>query len=124
MNFDMEKYFKLIILFLIISFSTSCSGQDCNTIDNNFSSYQSALKIIKSSKFKTSDNCDTSESSWIYSAKYFSCDEKTGFLLIETKSKTYIHKEVPIEKWSEFKKAQSFGKYYNQNIKSRFQLIL
>lgn len=113
-----------LILFLIIALSTSCSGQDCNTLKTTFDSYQSAIKIIKSSEFKISDNCDTSKSSWIYDADYFSCDGDTGFLVLETKSKTYIHKEVPIGKWNEFKKAESFGKYYNQNIKNRFRLVL
>lgn len=120
----MKIYFKLIILFLAILLSTFCSRQDCSTIKNNFNSYQSALKTIKSSEFKISDNCNTSKSSWIYNAEYFSCDKETGFLLITTKSKTYIYKEVPIEKWNEFKKAESFGKYYNQNIKNRFLLVL
>lgn len=120
----MLKIFNLIILFISFLTFTSCNGQDCNTIQNDFDSYKSALKTIKSSNFQISENCDTSKSSWIYNAEYFSCNKKTGFLLIKTKSKTYIHKEVPIEKWNEFKKGESFGKYYNKNIKNRFQLIL
>ena len=120
----MQKYFTLTIMFFTISLSSSCSGQDCNTIKTDFDSYQSALKIIKSSDFNISDNCDTSKSSWIFNAEYFSCDKESGFLLIATKSRTYIHKEVPIETWNEFKRAESFGKYYNRNIKSHFQLVL
>ncbi|WP_367997935.1 KTSC domain-containing protein [Zobellia uliginosa] len=120
----MLKNCKHIIPFLLILFSTSCSGQDCKTINDNFVSYENALKVIKSADFSYSDDCNTSKSSWINDAKYYSCDNKTGYLLLETKSKTYIHKKIPIEKWNDFKKAESFGKYYNRNIKGRFQLVL
>lgn len=124
MNFNIKKYFKLFLLIFTFFISSSCSGQDCKVLKNNFDTYESALKIIKSSDFKIYENCDTSKSTWIYNAEYFSCNKKTGFLLIKTKLKTYIHKEVPIGKWNEFKRAKSFGSYYNRNIKSRFQLIL
>lgn len=120
----MRKKIKHIIPFLLILFSTSCSGQDCKTLNENFNNYESALKVIKSADFSFSDNCNTNKSSWIENAKYYSCDNKTGYLLLETKSKTYIHKKVPIERWNDFKKAESFGNYYNRNIKNRFQLVL
>ncbi|MCM4171605.1 KTSC domain-containing protein [Arenibacter sp. TNZ] len=120
----MIKYFKLIILSFSLFLLNSCIGQDCSRIDKTFGTYQNALKIIKSSDFNLIDDCNTSRSSWIYNAEYFSCDGKTGFLIIETKSRTYIHEKVPIEIWNEFKKAESFGKYYNLNLKSRFGLIL
>ncbi len=120
----MKQKFKFILLILTVLLLTTCTGQDCSKIDNDFESYKTALKIIKASEFKITEICDTSKSSWIYNAKYYSCNGITGFFLIETKSKTYIHPEVPIEKWNEFKKTESFGKYYNQNIKNRFQLLL
>lgn len=119
----MRKNIKLIIPFLLVLFSTSCSGQNCKTLNDNFTNYENALKVIKSADFSFYDNCNTSKSSWIENAKYYSCDNEIGYLLLKTKSKTYIHKKVPIEKWSEFKKSESFGKYYNQNIKKRFQLV-
>jgi hypothetical protein len=120
----MRENIKLIIPLLLILFTTSCSGKDCKTLNDNFANYESALKVIKSDDFSFSDNCNTNKSSWIENAKYYSCDNKTGYLLLKTKSKTYIHKNVPIEKWNEFKKAESFGKYYNRNIKNHFQLVL
>lgn len=82
------------------------------------------MELIKSSHFKFSDKCNTSSSSWILNAEYFSCDKETGFLLLTTKTTTYIHQDVPIEIWKEFKRAESFGTYYNQHIKGRFQLEL
>ncbi len=120
----MTKFFKVTILSISILLSNSCGRQDCNNLDKTYDSFESAKKIIKSSDFKYSDNCDTSKSSWIYDSEYLSCDGKTGFLIIETKSRTYIHQQVPIEIWNEFKKAKSFGKFYNRNLKGRFRLTL
>lgn len=119
----MYKFFKNCILLFVFVIMLSCSGQNCNEITDNFSSYQSALKIIKMSEFNISDSCDTSKSSWIYDAEYYSCDGESGFLLLTTKTKIYIHKNVPIKVWNEFKKAESFGSFYSGNIKNRYQLV-
>jgi hypothetical protein len=120
----MIKFSKFIVLTFSFLLLNSCGEQDCDTLDKTFDTYKSALNIIKSADFKFTDDCNTSKSSWIYHAEYFSCNGKTGFLIIETKSQTYIHDEVPIEIWNEFKKAESFGKYYNRNLKGRFRLTL
>jgi len=120
----MKSIVKLSFIISILTFNISCGGKDCNLIDGNFDSYKHAMQVIKSSDFEFSDHCDTSKSSWIYSAEYYSCDGKTGYFIIETKSKNYIHSEVPIEMWYEFKNADSFGKYYNRRIKGRFRLTL
>jgi len=102
----------------------SCGGKDCSLLNDSFDNYKNALQAIKSSDFKFSDECDTSKSSWIYNAEFYSCDGKTGYFIIETKSKNYIHNGVPIGKWNEFKNADSFGKYYNRNLKGRYRLAL
>ena len=110
---------KTIPLFLFI-FSTllySCSNQNCNKLPANFSSYEEALTQIESSSFKIEESVNTSKSSWIRSASYYSCDGKKGYLLIETDSKTYIHKNIPLSVWEGFKEADSFGRFYSLKIK-------
>src|SRR5680860_1106637 len=107
----MTKFYKVSVLFLLMAIAISCGGQDCNLIDNSFESYQNALQTIESSDFKFSDDCNTSKSSWIHDAEYYSCDVNTGFLIVKTKTNNYVHKNVPIKIWNEFKNADSFGKY-------------
>jgi len=120
----MDKIFKIIILVSFISSFVCCKGQNCEILDDNFESYKVAIQTLKSTKFNFSEKLNTSKSSWIYDAEYYSCDGENGFLLITTKTKTYIHRNVPIKIWNEFKKAESFGSFYSGNIKSRYQLIL
>ena len=62
----------LILLFLTI---TSFSYQDCNELSYSFSSYPRALSEIKSTDFKLEDSVNTSRSSGIESAIFFSCDK-------------------------------------------------
>ena len=103
-------------------FIVSCSKKNCSDINYNFSSYNNAIEIVQNSSFAIEEKVDT-DSSWIDSIEYYSCDEVSGYLIINTKKdKSYIHKNVPILVWNEFKKADSFGKFYNQNIKSNYYL--
>lgn len=120
----MTRFFKLSFIFSILAIGISCGDKDCSLLNESFDDYENALQAIKSSDFKFSDDCDTSKSSWIYDAEFYSCDGKTGYLIIETKSKKYIHSGVPIGTWNEFKNADSFGKYYNRNLKGRYRLTL
>lgn len=123
MNFDM-KLKKYLLLSLIGLLSISCNSQNCSELKDDFTSYEQAKKSIEITKFDFSDKCNTSISSWILGAEYYSCDNKSGYFLIETKKKTYIHKDLPKEIWNEFKKADSFGKFYNSRIKGKYQLII
>lgn len=115
---------KYLLSVLLINLLTSCSGQKCTEIPNSFNTYADAKQIITSYKFIFKDNANTSKSSWIRSAEYFSCDNKFGYLLFKTDRQEYIHQNVPIEIWKSFKQAASFGEYYNRNIKNRYRLEL
>jgi hypothetical protein len=122
----------LIFCFIITSceqnqFSNSIVSyevNDCNSLQTNFSSYSEAINIIESTKFTLTDNVNTSHSSWIRGATFYSCDENFGYFVIKTDKNVYIHKDLPISIWNNFKNASSLGSYYNNNIKNRYQLNL
>lgn len=128
----MQNYFLIntskvrtnLFVFLLFGLTISCQGQDCTKLNSDFATYESAMKEIKSTEFRLLDNCDTSKSSWISGVEFRSCDKQYGFFILSTKKKTYIHTKVPIELWNEFKKAESFGKFYNSRIKGKYQLII
>ena len=113
----------LITLGLLIIFQNTFS-QDCNRIPTSFVNYDQALAQVKSASFRIKENVNTSKSSWIRSAIYYSCDSRKGFLIIKTDDREYIHQDVPIEIWNGFKNATSFGKYYDSYIKRRYKVVL
>lgn len=116
---------RLIIIPLLSVVVFYCNAQDCNKLPASFSSYSQAITLVQSSTFKIQEAANTSSSSWITSANYYSCDGKTGYLIYTTnRGYQYIHKEVPIEVWEEFKNAPSKGSYYDYKIKHRYHLRL
>lgn len=120
---NISKMRKNLFAFLIIGLTISCQSQDCTKLNTDFATYESALKKIKSTEFNLLDNCNNTKSSWILETEFRSCDKQYGFFLLATRKKTYIHKKVPIELWNEFKKAESFGEFYNLRIKGKYQLV-
>ena len=110
--------YLLSIFFLII---ISCND-NCDSIGENFISYDEAITVVRATDFSIEEKVDT-DSSWIDSIEYYSCDKTSGYLIVNTKKgKSYIHKNVPIQVWNEFKNADSFGRFYNQNIKGNYYL--
>ena len=117
---------NLFLLIVIILYSCSKEKQnisDCSEIKLPFTTYKEATNTVNSVDFNFTDEGYTSKSSWIRSAKYYSCDGKMGYMVYTTDKKEYIHLDVPIETWEEFKNAESFGRYYNNNIKHKYRLI-
>jgi len=113
------------VLYLLLTlFVFSCKGQSCENLKDSFKTFKEAQFSILETKFSLEDSLDTSKSSWIKEANYFSCDDEFGYLILETSTKKYIFKKVPLKVWEGFKKADSFGKYYSQSIRGKYQFIL
>lgn len=118
---------KHIFIYLILLFPPllGCGQRiDCNSLPPHYNSYEQALKEITHADFKLHQTCNTSSSSWIRAAEYYSCDGQTGFFLFKTDKRWYIHDEVPISVWNGFKAANSRGSYYNHNIKKKYRLVV
>lgn len=103
---------------------SSCNSQDCSNIPSSFKSYDEAVTEVKGSSFQIEDQVNTSQSSWIRGASYYSCNGEKGYLILKTDDEEYIHQDVPIEIWRGFPNASSFGSYYVGSIKGRYSLRL
>lgn len=97
---------------------------DCNNLPTKYSSYDEAIQLITTTTFKINESVNTSRSSWIRGANYYSCDGLYGFLIIKTDRNDYIHSNVPISVWEGFKNANSFGSYYDHYIKFQYRFKL
>jgi len=113
------------VILYAICISRVCYSQNCNTIPSHVQTYESVIFWIRDSNFKLSEKVNTPNSSWIRKAEYYSCDEKTGYLIfLTTKGKKYIHKGVPIYLWNNFKKSNSHGEFYNDYIRGKYRFSL
>ena len=114
-----------VITFLSFTiFLTSCGGVNCGKLPKTYSSYREAIKTIQAAHFNIQETINTSKKSWIQDASYYSCDGKVGFFIFKTHGREYIYSDVPITAWEGFKKARSFGSYYDHRIKHRYHFIL
>jgi len=116
---------KAIVSILFIAIFGICNGQDCNDLPNAFKSYKIAITRIEGTEFLFTDKLPPNSSTWILSADYYSCDNRTGFFIYSTaKGEEYIHQGVPISIWKEFKSSRSKGSYYDYGIKGKYKLQL
>lgn len=109
---------------MIATVIPACDSPNCTDLNDNFTSYQQAKRSIKNTKFTFQDVCNTSTSSWVEGAEYYTCDNATGYLLLRTQRKEYIHRNVPMDVWLEFRETASFGRFYNSKIKGKYQLVI
>jgi hypothetical protein len=114
---------KTIFFLFLIGITPVCYSQTCNQLPTSFNSYKEAVKRIETATFKISESVNTSKSSWIRSAHYYSCEGKLGYFIFTTDTNKYIRKDVPIEVWNRFKAATSFGSFYDTYIKYKYQLL-
>lgn len=63
------------------------------------------------------DSLDTSKSSWIENAWY---DTKNEYMIINLSGTNYHYCGLPSHIWLSFKEADSFGSYFNSNIKEKY----
>ncbi len=112
------------LLFILLFPLLSCQGQDCSKLPATFQSYDQAVELVRSSEFKIDETVNTSKSSWIRGAEYYSCDGITGFFILTTDKQDYIYRDMPVEIWEGFKNADSFGSYYNSHIKGKWLMEL
>jgi hypothetical protein len=117
---------KQISFFLLVCLliSNQSKSQSCNNLPDKFYSYSEAINKIQNTSFEFTDKLPYGKSSWIMTANYYSCDSQFGYLVYSTKQgNRYIHENVPINVWYEFKNASSSGSYYGNYIKGRYRFV-
>lgn len=115
---------KQLIVFLFIIFHLGIFGQNCSNAPNHFDSYEEAEEFVYSHEFEFSKTCNTSSSSWITCAKWYSCDGVTGYFLICIGQKTYLHTGLPLYIFQNLCNSTSIGSYYDTYIRGRYRLYV
>ena len=118
------KGWVLLLVFALGLPFISFSQRNCNDLPGQFSTYSQALYEVRNAKFSYSDQMNTSKSSFITGASYFSCDGKSGYMIIRLNNKDYIHQGLPKHVWLSFKRAESLGSFYSKNIRYNYRFKL
>ena len=119
----MWQRIKILFVFTVLISNIAC-GRVCSDLPMQYTSYNEALYTVKQTTFLFIDEIGLLNSSWIISLKYYSCDRISGFMIIGTKEREYIHQAVPIQIWKQLKEAVSKGSFYNKVFKGKYQLTL
>lgn len=103
---------KLIVLFLVSIFVfSSCTQQ--NFVDIKYRDDDVDIS--------TFEKLNTASSSWIYGAWY---DEENEYMVINLEGVYYHYCEMPEDKWEDFEVADSFGDYYSESIRGKYDCRL
>lgn len=125
----------LIIVALIIlpaisiaqvkhNFEMEPSNTNCDDLPGQFDSADKAIKTVESSKFRFQQSVKISRYRSPRSAVYYSCDGKSGYLVVEeSDSVRLIYSQIPEEVWDQFVNTNDPIYYYTKKIKSAYEPI-
>lgn len=121
LNFSVLRF--LLLVFPILSFlsCTADAQQSCEELEEKYVDADGMVDLLDQTSFSISEQFNTSQSSWIKSASYYSCDGAKGYFVLRTYKKVYLYKDVPKDLWIRFKQADSLGSFYNRQIKGRYE---
>lgn len=119
---DIGDFEDLEVLFTPTIIRTKLTTKhDCDDIPQMFTNFEEALEFVRGLDWTYSDDA-TFEGSWINSAEYYSCDRKTGFFIMCTDGKCYIHDYVEMEVWEGIKGTLKPGSYYHKYMRDKYQM--
>jgi len=126
---NMKKFLLLILVIVLLTgCATNAKNQDSTvsevqpeakeevTFEHHYINikYRDVPVDIGHPRF---EYLDTSKSSFVKGAWY---DEDNSYMIINLQGTYYHYCGLPSNIWSSFKKADSFGTYYNKYIKSNY----
>ena len=115
------RYLSVMTGLVCLFYFSACMPTNCSKLDAGNLGADEMVFEIEEIDFGYHDIADTSESSWIRAAKYYSCDGEFGYFMLETDDKVYLHKDVPLRLWHGFKRANSYGRFYNDQLKGKYE---
>ena len=83
----------LLILLFTLLIMPGYSQSNCESLNNyDFPSYEEAIKKINNTHFVFSETVNTSKSSWVRGASFYSCDKIVGYFILTTDKRSYVYK--------------------------------
>lgn len=95
---------------------------DCQELGDNFHDLEGALTAIKRSRFYYEQKIRTTRKSGLMEASYYSCDFKSGYLIIRYDSAEQLYWPVDMTLWERFQKSPDIDGFYIKEIKDLTQI--
>jgi len=120
-NLNYRYLINIILCYCLLTLlSCKSSSQDCLVDYKQFDSYDEVKEYVADNYSCKSMN---PSSSWIDKLTYCKCDGgRKGYLIMTTKTKTYIHKPIDDYVWKELIAADDVGRYYTKKIKGKYRI--
>lgn len=115
------KRLTILIALIFVGLFLNAKEENCSSVTGEWKTEKDAITSIEQTTFNFSESLLPTQSSWLTSAHYYTCDNEYGYLIIKSQRKTFIHQDVPMAVWESLKNAKSTGGYYNFYIKNKYR---
>jgi len=117
----MLRTIYIIIFGVFISYNSHAADKcSCPKIENQIDDQAEVLNTLKSVELDYTSKLITDSVRGVISASYFYCEKDSGFLLVKLHDKELLYKDVPLQKWFEFKYSDTATAYYKDEIKYNY----
>jgi hypothetical protein len=131
----MHKIYILHIIFLFIigiktvnaqvehNYPVGPQSTDCDSLDIALLSLDEAISKVENSKFRYQQQFKISRTYGVMSARYYSCNGKSGYLIMVVDKKNLIYLEVPKSVWDALITSSDINAYYKSEIEENYELV-
>jgi hypothetical protein len=127
-------YILLIVSLLIIgnktvnaqvehNYPVGPQSTNCDSLDIALLSLDEAISKVESSKFRFQQQFKISRTYGVMSAKYYSCNGKSGYLIMLVDKKNLMYLEVPKTVWDTLITSSDINAFYKSEIEENYELI-
>ena len=122
---------KQLSIAILFSLPMLGIGQPSDSLPNRFASFSDAMSHIYQNHCELLDDrretirtLEEKKNARIVSGEYYSCDNKTGYIIfIFINGDVLIYEKLPVKIWNEYKKCISTDSYYENNILTKWSCI-
>jgi hypothetical protein len=127
-------YILLIVSLLIIgnktvnaqvehNYPVGPQSTNCDSLDIALLSLDEAMAKVESSNFRFQQQFKISRTYGVMSAKYYSCNGKSGYLIMLVDKKNLMYLEVPKTVWDTLITSSDINAFYKSEIEESYELI-
>ncbi|MBN2173966.1 MAG: hypothetical protein JW731_07535 [Bacteroidales bacterium] len=122
-------FVTIIIVFLHISPDTIGQGIEhnylvgpqntsCDSLPKTFANLEKAISLIENATFRSSEKFTINRKFGVQGGWYYSCDNKTGYLIILQDNYKLLFHGVPKSVWDAFIITTDFETFMDENLRS------